>query len=94
MNKAIEIKHNVLANTINVEDVVIGDDTKRLLKCKAMLSDVYSEVNNFCDERQVSIAGGLPEKFNTAFFDLNASLMQIISDTIDYVSVDREYKVI
>jgi len=83
-----------LTNTKNVEEVTIGESTKRLLRCKAMLSDIFTEVNDICDGKDaMNVRDDMVNAFNSSFSDLNASLVEIMADAMDYVSVEKSYKV-
>lgn len=90
------IKHDVLKNFKNVENVKISSTTMRLLKCKAMLSDVFDEVNNVCEKSDESICidHDTLEDFNKALSDLDGYIMTIIADVIGYVSIGHEYTII
>lgn len=77
----------------NVVDIKMSDETKSLLLCKAMLSDIYDNVSN--------IVGGQYDKdssnkmmgnFEDKFFELNEELLKIIGTFIDTKSAESCHK--
>lgn len=75
-----------------VESIKLSDETKALLKCKAMLSDVYQTVSNACLSFDSRTCDERTEKFYNKLEELNNELMIIIGDVVEIKSVQTDYK--
>ena len=74
------------------ESIKVSDETKALLKCKAMLSDVYQTVSNVCLSFEPESCDVRTEKFYEKIEELNEELIIIMNDVIDIKTVLTDYK--
>lgn len=91
LNKIMENKSNTLMT--NVENITIGKETLGLIRCRAMLSNVFNEVFYILNEHYYEqTTDELTEKFRKKHSDLDDELMKLIMLLIEENSMMSDYK--
>lgn len=89
-NQRIKISKEHAANVV---DIKMSEETKSLLLCKAMLSDIYDNVSNIVnDQYNKDTSNKMMGNFEDKFFGLNEELLKIIGAFIDAKSVESCHK--
>lgn len=75
-----------------VDSIKLSDETKALLKCKAMLSDVYQTVSNVMLKTYENNSDDYESKFTDKYNDLDKELCDIINIVMDTRAIESNFK--
>lgn len=93
MEKKCKVLVRKVVDCVATGNVKIGKSTARLIECKRALSKLYEEVDDICYSRDgANVREDVMKNFDQSFINLNESLVEIIGDVIDYVSVSTDYR--
>lgn len=79
---------------MNANSIQISEKTRRLIECRAALSDLYNNVDDIVNGDDEVSYENLFDKFESAFQNLDEKLVALLNARIEVVSINKNYKMI
>lgn len=75
-----------------VKEIKIGEETMKLIECRAMMSDVFNDITKVFLDHYGDECDDILEKFRKKHYELDEELMKLMILIIDENILNSEYK--